>query len=523
MGGRLSRHGWQGLLLALVGLGFLASFVEPSRAAGRSASMAIDVNSGRVLHDQAADELRYPASLTKMMTLYVVFELMQQGRLSASTRITVSEEAAATAPSKLGPAPGAEIALIDAIKAVIVKSANDMSVAIAEHVSGSEAKFAALMTRRAKAIGMTQSTFRNAHGLPHPEQQTTARDMLTLAMRLSEDFPNEFKLFSARSMEFSGRSHRNHNTMLTTYRGTEGIKTGYTRASGFNLVSSVRRDGRHVVAAVFGGSSAAARNAQMRVLLDRSLARASTERTRVAAPRAPTKAARHDPRQRPEASDKSEPRLVEPPRQVAVRQPARTMPAASAPSPEAPALPTAAAERIRQPLEVQRVRTVAVNPEPAPVALPDMRGASNAWRPGPEPGAARMPATSPPPLAFDERPSAPSSLQAQAERIERGLAPVTPPAPVTVPQPRRAHASGGRNAIQVGAYSTEAEARRQLAAAREKSKLLLASAEAMTEPVNSGSRQLWRARFVGLDQAAAADACNQLRRARFDCMVAQVP
>ena len=279
---RRAAHAWA----ALVALFTAALAVgSPAMAGGRHASMVVDANTGAVLHEQAADEPRYPASLTKMMTLYLVFEMMEKGRLARDTRIRISEEAAGTSPSKLGLREGADIALGDAIRAIIVKSANDISVAVAEHIAGSEEKFAQLMTRKARQLGMSRTTFRNAHGLPDSGQQTTARDMLTLALRLIDDFPQHYRLFSTRSFAFNGASMRNHNTMLSTYEGMDGIKTGYTSASGFNLVSSVRRDGKHVVAAVFGGSSAAARNVYMRAILDRALRRAGTERTREKAPR----------------------------------------------------------------------------------------------------------------------------------------------------------------------------------------------------------------------------------------------
>ncbi len=252
----------------------------PVNAEARHAAMVIDANSGQVLHNQAGDELRYPASLTKMMTLYMAFELIENGRLAYQSRLKVSHEAASAAPSKLDLDPGEDIQLIDAIKALITKSANDVAIVIAEHIGGTEANFARMMTAKARQIGMKDTTFRNASGLPDPGQLTTARDMLTLALRLQDDFPRHYGLFTTRSFAYNGATHRNHNTLLGTYSGIDGIKTGYTRASGFNLVSSVRREGRHVVAAVFGGSSAASRNAHMRSLLTRALAKAATEKTR---------------------------------------------------------------------------------------------------------------------------------------------------------------------------------------------------------------------------------------------------
>jgi D-alanyl-D-alanine carboxypeptidase len=246
--------------------------------------MVIDANTGRVLHDNAGSEPRYPASLTKMMTLYLVFEGIDAGRLSFSTPLTVSERAAAAAPSKLGLSAGEKISLGDAVKALIVKSANDMAIAIAERISGSEADFAGLMTRRARQIGMADTTFHNASGLPDPRQITTARDMLTLAMRMQDDFPEHYRLFATRSFSYGGRTYRTHNALLGRFPGVDGIKTGYTRASGFNLVSAYRAGGKHIVAAVFGGVSANLRDAHMRMLLARAIEKASTDRTRKSGP-----------------------------------------------------------------------------------------------------------------------------------------------------------------------------------------------------------------------------------------------
>lgn len=255
-----------------------------ARAAERGAAMVIDANTGAVLHDQSGDEQRYPASLTKMMTLYLAFEEIERGSLSYESRLTVSAAAAGVAPSKLRLKVGEDIALIDAMKALVTKSANDMAIAVAERIAGSERAFARRMTERAHAIGMKSTVFRNASGLPDPAQLTTARDMLTLGMRLQEDFPEHYKLFSMRSFTYRGKAYKTHNTLMAGYPGMDGIKTGYTRSSGFNLVSSVRRDGKWVVGAVFGGVSASVRNAHMRMIMFHAMEKASTERTRMATP-----------------------------------------------------------------------------------------------------------------------------------------------------------------------------------------------------------------------------------------------
>jgi D-alanyl-D-alanine carboxypeptidase len=242
--------------------------------------MAIDANTGAALHNKSGDAACYPASLTKMMTLYMTFELIEQGRMSYATKIKMSETAAAAPPSKLKMKPGDQLTVLDAIKALVTKSANNVAVALAEHIGGSEENFARLMTKRARQLGMTSTVFKNASGLPNREQKTTARDMLKLAMHLQDHFPQHYKLFSIRHFTYRGRRYRNHNALLRRFRGTDGIKTGYTRASGFNLVANVRRDGKHVVAVVFGGKSARVRNAKMRSILTKALAKASRKKTR---------------------------------------------------------------------------------------------------------------------------------------------------------------------------------------------------------------------------------------------------
>lgn len=322
--------------------------VPPAVAAERSA-MVIDANSGAVLYNSSGDEQRYPASLTKMMTLYLTFDLIEKGRLKYSDSIPISAQAAAQPPSKLGLQPGDGILVRDAVRALVTKSANDIAVALAEHIGGSEANFARLMTSKARAIGMSRSTFKNASGLPNDEQVTTARDMLTLALRLQDDFPEHYKVFATRSFAFKGASHRNHNTLLYHYRGTDGIKTGYTRMSGFNLVTSVHRDGRHLVAAVFGGNSAGSRNAEMRALLDCTFVRASPQRTRQ---RSPQLIAKPSPAKRPA---------------VEVASAAKEKPAAPKPT-FATAAAVAAAPLAGKPPRPAVELRVAVAPPPAEVA-----------------------------------------------------------------------------------------------------------------------------------------------------------
>jgi D-alanyl-D-alanine carboxypeptidase len=254
-----------GLALAL----FAVAIPAHADITNRANYSAILLDSrGQVLHQVNADEPRFPASLTKMMTLYMLFEAMRDGRVQPDARITMSAEAAAHPPSKLGLPAGYSLALEDAILAVVTRSANDVAAAIAEHLGGTEERFGQMMTQRARSLGMTRSTFRNASGLPDPEQRTTARDMALLGSRLQADFPQQYAYFRTTAFRWNNRHIHNHNHMLSAYEGMDGIKTGYTRMSGFNLTSSVERNGHRIIAVVMGGTSAATRDAQMAHLIE---------------------------------------------------------------------------------------------------------------------------------------------------------------------------------------------------------------------------------------------------------------
>ena len=263
-----------------------ASAAERPAHAGYAA-FVVDAGSGAVLHRENADTLNYPASLTKMMTLYIVFESLDHGVVSLDTKLPVSRRAASRPPSKIGLRAGEKIALGDAVRLMAVKSANDVATTIAEYFSGSEAAFAQLMTSRARALGMRNTTFRNASGLPDRRQRTTARDVATLALAIYERFPHYTHFFATRSATWRGKRYRNTNRLLGVYPGMNGIKTGYISASGFNLAASVERDGFHIVAVVMGGKTSKRRNARMRTLLDRALADSGRSREFLASVRRP--------------------------------------------------------------------------------------------------------------------------------------------------------------------------------------------------------------------------------------------
>ncbi|MBS3651187.1 D-alanyl-D-alanine carboxypeptidase [Pseudaminobacter sp. 19-2017] len=246
----------------------------PRLSSTKYAAIVVDANSGRVLHEADSNAPRYPASLTKMMTLYMLFEAMELGRVSASTEIPVSAYAAKQPPTKIGFKPGQSIDVDSAIRALVTKSANDVAVAVAEYLGGTEEQFAQAMTAKARAIGMRGTIFRNASGLPDAGQQTTARDMAVLGIALRKRFPAYFPYFSSQNFAFRGRTIRGHNDLIGRVTGVDGIKTGYIRASGFNIATSVARDGRKLIVVVMGGDSARQRNDHVEELIERYLPKA---------------------------------------------------------------------------------------------------------------------------------------------------------------------------------------------------------------------------------------------------------
>lgn len=254
---------------------------SPSLAKQDYAGIVMDAKTGKVLYAHDANEKRYPASLTKMMTLYMLFDAIEQGKASKKTRIKFSKYATSMQPSKLGMKTGSSISAEQAIYALVTKSANDAAAAVGEHLGGSEKNFAVMMTKKARDLGMSKTTFRNASGLPDSRQVTTAKDMALLGIALREHFPQHYRYFSTRSFKFAGKNYGNHNRLLGKVRGMDGIKTGYTRASGFNLVSSVEDNGRSIVAVVLGGKTGKSRNAQMAKLVRQHLNKASKGRDKI--------------------------------------------------------------------------------------------------------------------------------------------------------------------------------------------------------------------------------------------------
>ena len=264
------------ILLVVFAIALCTLSVAEAAPNPRYASIVIDTENGAVLHADNADAPRYPASLTKMMTLYLLFEAIEDDTLSLESRLPVSQYAAAKPPSKMGVTPGETVKVEDAINILIVKSANDVAAVVAEGLAGSESVFASQMTDKARALGMMDTTFRNASGLPDAGQVTTARDMAILALRLMQDFPGYYPYFGKTQFTWQGKRYQGHNRLLDSYAGADGLKTGYIRASGFNVATSAVHDGRRILSVVMGGFTAQSRDAHMRELLDSGFARVAS-------------------------------------------------------------------------------------------------------------------------------------------------------------------------------------------------------------------------------------------------------
>ena len=261
----------------IVFFGLHFSAISDAFSNPRYASIILEESSGKVLFSRNADKQLRPASLTKIMTLYLMFEALQQKKVTMGTRMKVSRTAASRSPSKLYLKPGHTITVKNAILALVTKSANDVATVVAEHLGGgSEREFARKMTRKAKSLGMSRTIFRNASGLPHSSQYSTARDMARLGMAVRRDFPQYFHYFSRTQFNWNGRKFKNHNRLLKTFQGTDGIKTGYTNAAGFNLVATAERNGVRLIGVVFGGKTGRSRDKHMVSILGKQFKRVKT-------------------------------------------------------------------------------------------------------------------------------------------------------------------------------------------------------------------------------------------------------
>jgi len=531
-------------------------------------SIVVDGNSGAVLQSANPDALRHPASLTKVMTLYLLFERLDSGKVRLDTPLKVSQHAADQSPTKLNLKPGSTITVDDAIKGIVTRSANDAAVTIAENLGGDEDSFAKMMTQKAHALGMTRTTYVNASGLPDDDQITTARDQALLGRAIQDRFPRYYKYFSTESFVYHGEAIRSHNHLLGSVEGVDGIKTGFTRASGFNLLTSVHRDGHFLVAVVMGGHSAFERDAHMRDLISDHLKEAALRRTvpliadsgeaqpvafaktPMAAHADPVSAATvpalsvnarvaaaatagtNDMRAVVGSNDPIRPLLV---RTVTFRTaPVQTasmspMPALVAVAPQAApvAAPVAVAapqpapvqQAVQLPIPAEQPRTVVASADPvaaAQVAAPVQAAPANIAADA-APVVAPIAAPVARPVQAGPQTAniyAPSTYAPQAQRVTSQ--PVISQ-PVTSAPAAAAHAHGGW-LIQIGAFDDEDQAKQHLSAAEGKVHTTLAAADPFTERVQKGDKALYRARFAGFDKSTAESACKELKRSDFACM-----
>jgi D-alanyl-D-alanine carboxypeptidase len=552
-----------GLALALTAGIAPAEAARKKRGGGYNppyAAMVIDAKTGRMLHGVNENALRHPASITKVMTLYMLFEQMERGRFRMDSPLRVSSYAASRPPSKIGVDAGETIEVEDAIKALITKSANDVAVVVAENIAGDEDTFAEQMTRRARSLGMTRTVFKNASGLPDAEQVTTARDLTILARAIQERFPRHYQMFQTRNFAYAGRNYRNHNKLLGRVEGVDGIKTGYTRMSGFNLMTSAKADGRHIVSIVLGGRSGRVRDNIMAGLVVAHLPRASAgPRTSLVA-QLPEAERQPDVLRTVERTPERAPERV----RVAVAEPVRAAEPVAAPAPQ----PAAVARPVARPIDLASARPISASaaanafaaPTPTSTSAQAMR-----WATGAPPAGAReirppaavaqaetrnttqpavrqaaplssQPAPAPrPSVVVSEAPAVmPERIQPQpvqpASTSRTGQIrppanvqftssvakqPEKPDARAETPAPKATLASGWM--IQLGATDDEGKAKGIISNARAKSRTL-AEAKGFTQPVERGGSTLFRARFAGFDdQTEANNACRDLKRSGFSC------
>jgi len=487
-------------------LAFAGAVSQPSVAAAQAgttlfqhekyAAVVVDANTGEVLYARRADEPRYPASITKIMTLYLTFEALATGRLSVNDRIPVSAHAARQSPSKLGVRAGGTLTVDQAIKAIAVLSANDIAVAVAEKIGGNEPKFAELMTLRAKELGMDRTHFANANGLPDPRQMSTARDIAILSRAIMRDYPQYYSYFGVKAFEFEGREITNHNHLLGKVDGVDGLKTGYTAAAGFNLAASAKRNGKRLIVVVLGGSSTAARDENVEDLINGGFEvfskRAQGQNISLASTLHEPADSAAGPVQRPPSemgsADQSGLKIVlgdhtgPTPITLATLPPSLSRPDATAPADAPPGAGAAAARGVAQAVCVRgrghhrhRVACAAAAKAPPACAHPRRGHRAKAC-----------------PAARTEtaRAETPSSAQA-------------------------AGTGGGAYQIQVGVFSSPAQARAHMASLRGRFHKVLTAAP----QVEKAGQGKYRARFAGFDHDDARQACQTLVSKGVHCMV----
>jgi D-alanyl-D-alanine carboxypeptidase (penicillin-binding protein 5/6) len=450
------------LMLALAPTPGLAPLVAQSDDNARYAAIVVDAASGEVLFARHADSRRYPASVTKVMTLYLTFEALSEGRIKLDDVITVSPRAASQPPSKLGLAAGQTITLEDAMNATAIRSANDMAVAIAEHVGGSEARFTAMMTLKAQELGMTRTRYVNANGLPDSRQLTSARDLAILSRAVMRDFPQYYRYLGRHDWTYQGRDFRNTNGLLQSDRGYDGLKTGFTNASGYNLAASAVRDGRRLIAIVLGGRTSASRNAHLDSLMDVGF---EVERRRAGGERIQVAQVIFEERGFGISADNAGP--VQYASLADTGEEAGSAGVTLASGPPAAVRPTTVAPAPSQRADLPADVTAILNGGTAPTE------------------GRRNPTTS--------------------------RSPAAPARPAATP----ARAPAGRWVVQVGAFRDRAIANDWLTEVNRRFRSTFAGSERVVQETDGW----FRSRFTGLTETAARDACTALEARSVTCMV----
>ena len=442
--------------LVAAGVMFFAAGMTNAEANPRYAAIVMHSDSGDVLFARYADSHRYPASLTKVMTLYMLFDALEAGEVALDDDFFISKRAAGQPPSKLGVKSGGKIKVETAIKALVVRSANDVATVVAENLAGTEYKFAIEMTKRARSLGMKRTVFRNASGLPNSKQLSTARDMATLAQRIAQDHPKYFHYFDARKVTYGSKTYKTHNRVLLSYKGADGLKTGYTRRSGFNLTTTAKRGDHKLIGVVMGGRTSRTRDAHMVKILDRSFARLRSNpgllrRAFAASP---------EPRLKPNSDALATTLLA---------------------SAEVPAAPTttliaAAAAPQTQTTDPLAALIASTEAEADPIAL-----------------AMHTPAMTLP--LGEVLPQGDASDGVEAE-------PTEPPVWM----------------VQIGAYASAELAAKKLRDAGRKTGEEIGDAPWAIAPYQKDGRTFYRARFVDFSEEEAESACLNLRKAGYDCL-----
>lgn len=518
------------IVLALfMALLLIAGNTQPAFARPAFSAITVDASTGKVIYASNIDAKRYPASLTKVMTLYLMFQEIEAGRMTFSTPMTVSSHAAAQQPSKLGLKVGSTITARDAMFALITKSANDAAMVVAEHIGGSQKGFAERMTRQARSMGMTRTTFTNPNGLPDSRQITTARDMATLGLRIQRDFPEHYKNFATRSFTYRNRKYRNHNRLLGKLEGVDGIKTGYTRASGFNLISSRAVGSRRIVAVVIGGRTGRSRNAFMTKILIRDLKKATPGGAKIAvvagnppgykaspansdlkdtAKEAPGPAGGEVPipRDKPAFNAEETAKLAELASAYQHTVPVADPPARSSAGTEQPDVTNQSADPL--PLAGVTFTSVVVQSSSSKsdslIVTNSVAGLAASMMPRKDQSRILTSKTEPSPEQFPNQPGAIVRTAGAS-------------AAATVANNRNQIDHDATWNIQIGAFPTRQGARNRLDAARTSQVDELRKATPFLMAVDKNGSTLYRARFSGLNRKQATGACRQLKRAGVGC------